>query len=258
MSPGTVVKQPSSRLRWFKRLWMIAVISLVLASLLVGGGYFWLKDSRLVAIEQVEIMGINSDSEPVVKKLLTASAQEMTTLNVDVKRLQAAVANQPEIKQISATPDFPHTLRIDVQERYPVAVVESPERRIPVSEDGVFLPDAKVPPGTPAVPVSTLPLGRQLTSQRAFRDVKLIAAAPVKLRSRIAKITTTENGLTTELSNGATLYFGTPTKLSAKWIAATRLLADPQIAGATYIDLRIAERPAVGGLGGPSEITVEN
>jgi cell division protein FtsQ len=54
--------------------------------------------------------------------------------------------------------------------------------------------------------------------------------------------------MTAPLRNGPVLYFGGTERLRAKWIAASRVLADRSSAGATYLDLRLPERPAAGGL----------
>jgi cell division protein FtsQ len=42
--------------------------------------------------------------------------------------------------------------------------------------------------------------------------------------------------------------FGTTGDLRSKWTAAVSVLSDPEVAGASYIDLRVPSRPAVGGL----------
>jgi cell division protein FtsQ len=59
------------------------------------------------------------------------------------------------------------------------------------------------------------------------------------------------HGITVPLSDGPTLYLGDSERLRAKWIAAATVLADRSSAGATYIDLRLPERPAAGGLEPP-------
>ena len=51
-----------------------------------------------------------------------------------------------------------------------------------------------------------------------------------------------------ELRDGPELIFGPATRLRAKWAAAARVLADLEARGASYVDLRIPSRPAVGGL----------
>ena len=50
------------------------------------------------------------------------------------------------------------------------------------------------------------------------------------------------------MRDGPELIFGDATRARAKWIAATRVLADPEAEGASYIDVRLPGRPAAGGL----------
>ncbi|UUY02045.1 hypothetical protein LRS13_15125 [Svornostia abyssi] len=50
------------------------------------------------------------------------------------------------------------------------------------------------------------------------------------------------------LTEGPRLRFGRGDRLTAKWAAAARVLADEDAQGASYIDLRLPERPAAGGL----------
>ena len=57
-----------------------------------------------------------------------------------------------------------------------------------------------------------------------------------------------EEGIVVELRDGPELIFGDATRVRAKWIAAVRILADPEAAGASYIDVRLPGRPAAGGL----------
>ena len=48
------------------------------------------------------------------------------------------------------------------------------------------------------------------------------------------------------MRNGLLVYFGDATRPHAKWLSLARVLADPSSAGATYIDVRVPERPAAG------------
>ena len=52
-----------------------------------------------------------------------------------------------------------------------------------------------------------------------------------------------------DLRDGPDLIFGDARRAAAKWAAAARVLAEPSAAGATYLDLRVPERVAAGGLG---------
>jgi hypothetical protein len=50
------------------------------------------------------------------------------------------------------------------------------------------------------------------------------------------------------------VIFGDATRLRAKWAAASRVLADLEASGASYVDVRLPGRPAAGGL--PAETIV--
>ena len=54
------------------------------------------------------------------------------------------------------------------------------------------------------------------------------------------------HGLEAQLRNGPQLYFGDDDHLGAKWAAAAAVLADSGSAGADYIDVTVASRPAAG------------
>jgi cell division protein FtsQ len=69
------------------------------------------------------------------------------------------------------------------------------------------------------------------------------------LRARIADVVRRgDDGYVAELRDGPELIFGPAIQLRAKWAAAARVLADLEARGASYVDLRIPDRPAVGGL----------
>ena len=78
--------------------------------------------------------------------------------------------------------------------------------------------------------------------------IAVIAAAPDPLRERILRVHEGAKGLTITMRQGPPLHFGTDERLRAKWAAAARVLSDPTSAGTTYLDLRVPERPAAGGL----------
>ena len=48
------------------------------------------------------------------------------------------------------------------------------------------------------------------------------------------------------LRGGLLAYFGDATLPHAKWLSLARVLADPSSAGASYVDVRLPERPAAG------------
>jgi cell division protein FtsQ len=213
----------------------------------VALGWTWLRDSPLVAVERISITGASGPEAANVRRALETAARDMTVLHVRRDELRTAVAPYPIVKSVTAETDFPHGLRIFVHEHEPVAAVVVDGKQTPVAPDGTILR------GTPArsvplIPLSSPPAGDRVTAPRGLQAIALLAAAPAPLRKRVTKVARGPKGLTATLREGPPLHFGDPERLAAKWAAVARVLADPSSAGATYLDLRVPERPAAGGL----------
>jgi cell division protein FtsQ len=228
---------------------VIAIAAAVIAVL--GLGWFWLRDSPLVSVDKVTVIGVTGPDASRIRGALTDAALDMTTLHVSQGDLRSAVAAYPQVKGLRVTTHFPHGLDISVTEHNPVAVIVADGKRVPVAGNGQLL--RSVPPGDLAtVQMATVPGGDRLADPRANAAVAMLAAAPAALRSRVQNVWTGSHGLTARLSRGPLLYFGTTDRLAAKWVAVTTVLQNPDSAGALYLDVRIPERTAAGGLATPS------
>lgn len=224
---------------------LTVVVSLLVAAALLLGGWVWLRDSSLVAVENVTVVGASGLGAPAVRSALTGAAQQMTTLNVDGTALNESVARFPLVKSISVKTKFPHGMTITVNERHPVAALVGPGGAVAVAADGVLL--TGIPTGgVPIITVSKLVRGTRVADPTIASEVDLMALAPRQLRSEVTQVTTGPEGLVAQLRAGPQLRFGDDQRLAAKWVAANRVLKDPQAAGAGYIDLSIPERPASG------------
>lgn len=236
---------------------LLAAIAAVVALLVTG--WFWVRDSSLVAVRTVEVSGVAGapgSQGARVRAALEQAARSMTTLHVRHGALETAVAPYPLVKRIQVSADFPTTMRIHVVTNVAVGAVVVDERRIPVTSDGTLLPGVPAPARLPEIPLAQAPAGERLTEPAAQAAVAALGAAPRALATRIAGIVTTpERGLEIQLAHGPLLRFGAGERLAAKWAAAAAVLADPEAAGATWIDVAAPERPAVGGLpgGAPAE-----
>jgi cell division protein FtsQ len=229
------------------RFVLVAAAVLAVAAL----GWVWLRDSSLVAVDEVTITGVSGPDASRVRSMLDDAARDMTTLHVSASELRNAVAAYPQVKDVQVTTHFPHGLDISVIEHNPVAVIVADGKRIPVAEDGKLL--RSVAPGDIAtVEMTSVPGGDRLTDRRASQAVELLAAAPSALRAKVQRVWTGERGLSARLTDGPLLYFGTTERLEAKWTAVARVLEAPEAAGALYLDVRVPERTAAGGLAEPA------
>jgi cell division protein FtsQ len=239
------------RVRSVPRLPRAAVWALALLALLIAGG-LWLRDSSLVAVQKVTVIGLTGPETERVTSQLEAAAKDMTTLHVRGDQLRSVVEPYPVVKDLRVATDFPHGLKITVVENTPVAIVVADGAKTPVAADGRLLRGADQR-ALPVVPLSAPPGGDHVVDHTARQAIAALAAAPTALRDRVLRASSTrQGGLTLVLLNGPDLRFGGADRLAAKWAAAAAVLADTESRGATYLDLRYPERPAAGGLEDPA------
>jgi cell division protein FtsQ len=219
----------------------------VIAVALVAGYFFWLRDSSLFEVHQVEVHGATVNA-PEVANTLAASARGMSTLHIDDGKLRAAVSRFPTIGTLKAQASLPHKLEITVTERLPVAVVEEGGHTVPVSADGYLLAGVRAEHGLPPIELSA-PVVKGRLSHHDIEQAALLAAAPDELAAKVdgMRYDPDESGVTADLANGIELRLGDSSDGAAKWAAAAALLADPKLGSPTYIDVSVPGRPVAGG-----------
>jgi len=229
---------------------------LLAALIAVGVTAMWVRDSPLVRVKHVTITGLSGPEAPRIRQALEDAAHSMTTLHLRTGALRTATQPFPTVAGIGVSTDFPHGLKIAVRQRIPVGTVAAGGQRIVVAADGTVL--SGIPADDlPVIAARTAPAGGAVTDPRTKRLVAVLAAAPAALRAMVGRVYLGSHGLTAPLRNGPTLYFGGAERLRAKWVSVARVLADPSSRGATYLDVRLPERPAAGGLQQASSDTTQ-
>jgi cell division protein FtsQ len=232
-----------------------ALVITTIAGALAITYFAWFRDSSLVAVQTVKVEGVTSSDRGRIVKALTQAARQMTTLHVQTDRLVSSVRGSPSVESLSADPSFPHRLTIHVTERRPVLVAIQGNRRVPVAADGSVLRGIRVGAGLPGLKVDSLPAAGRLAGE-ALAEALTIGAAPAPLRPLIDTTSrSSDYGVTVAMRGGIGLRFGSASDLDAKWAAVAAILADPQVTALTYIDVRVPERPAVGGTSTPTPTT---
>jgi cell division protein FtsQ len=247
---ATLKQLPRIRLtippRWRRRL----LAALVLALMLFSAYRFWFRESGFVRVEHVTVTGLTTKDAPRIRLALTAAARDMSTLNVQQSALDSAVSGFPIVKEVQATRDFPHGLNIHVIEERPVATLVVQGQRLLLAPDGTVL--RGIDPPSHSIPVirtkTAVPQDR-VTDGAPLTALRVAADAPSPLAARISSIGHAgARGLVVRLRNGPLLIFGNAGDAVAKWAGAAAVLADPSSKGASYIDLRVPDRPVAGGL----------
>jgi cell division protein FtsQ len=251
-----VWRLPAALARLLARCWAfvrahrrmrVALLVATLATPLLIGGWLWLRNSSLVVVRQVQIVGAHGADASAIDAALTQAARRMSTLDVKTGELRAAVAAYPIVGQIQARASFPHSLSIRVIEQPPVASVAVAGVKTAVAADGVVLGPAHVSGSLPSL-VGTTPLstGEQIHNPTLLSALSALSAAPAPLANDVERAYSGAKGLTIVLHGGLLAYFGDATLAHAKWLSLARVLADASSVGASYIDVRVPERPAAG------------
>ena len=230
---------------WRRRLAAALAALIVLTSVY----WLWFRDSTFARVHDVYVTGVEGPQARAIRSALEQAGLDMSTLHVRTADLRGAVADYPVVRSVTAQGDFPHKLTIEVSLNLPVAILDTPSGRKPVAADGLLLPDVPITSGLPVLPTRTALPSERVTEGRAFDLVRIVGLAPEPLRARLESVIYKAGvGYVAQVDKGPELRFGDASRLPAKWMAAARVLAAAGARGATYIDLRLPERPAAGGL----------
>jgi cell division protein FtsQ len=221
---------------------------LVLCLVGLGAGWLWFRDSSLARVREVQVTGIGTSQEAAVRAALRDAGEGMSTLHIDHAALERAVAPFSSVESVHAEGDFPHTLKVEVRERRPVGAVLQGDRPVPATAGGLLLEGVSAA-GLPTIAAKRPPIAGRVTDPGALAALRVAAAAPAPLRSRMLRLWSDGRGTMLSLRRGPDLVFGSASGAETKWAAAARVLAEDSAQGATYLDLRIPRRVAAGGVG---------
>lgn len=232
--------------RWRRR----ALIGLVLTAALAAGYHFWLRDSSLVAVTDVNVEGVTAGDRRAIAAELTEAGEGMTTLHVQAGLVEDAAAAFPTIESVSVSPDFPHGLTIDVTERPPTMLVDSGGKEVAIASDGTVLAGLEISEGLrndlSTIELDKVPVEGKLGGE-PLQQALVAGAAPEPLRPLIHELRyDDDHGVVATLRGGIPVFFGSGARAAEKWAAASAVLADPHLDTLSYVDARVPERPSAG------------
>jgi cell division protein FtsQ len=224
------------------------LLAVAVAAVLVVGLYLLvLRELSPFRIEAVRVVGASSGYAPRLRAELSEAARGMTTLHVREHELREVAERYPAVVALEANPDFPRRLTVRVVERPPVGVARGTQgRRVPVAADGTLLHGHPVDRPLPRLP-GRAPKRRQAGGTATVAAARIAAAAPRPLAAWLEQVRRSSAGWVVELKEGPELRFGSARDLRRKWAAAAAVLSAQSARGARYVNLRLPDRPAVGG-----------
>ncbi|MBJ7355123.1 MAG: hypothetical protein JHC98_09875 [Thermoleophilaceae bacterium] len=235
--------------------WSLIVALIVLAAVLAGA-FMLVRNSGLVAVQQVKVVGLSGYYDKKARSAVVAEALQMTTMNFDPARIEEAASGFVDVAGVTVETDFPHRATIYLKVRRPVLVARLNGRTVTLSQNGEVITSAAPVAGLPKIEASGNVVDGRVTGGKALSAAKLLGAAPDVLMRKVDAIKWGRFGIVVSMQKGPDLYFGTSADARLKWRDAATVLASDAAAGAAYLDLRVPGRPAVGGLGAaPSTVT---
>src|SRR4051812_223121 len=223
---------------------IVAGIALVV---LYAGYLLWFRDLPLFSINEITVTGATTN-ERQIKMAVEQAAQDMTTLHLKDGELRDAVAQFPTVASVAAGTSFPHTMRVTITERLPVAFIKVGPRRTAVSADGYLLLGASFDPEhLPRIDEAAAP-GPRLQGDAAA-EAAILGATPSVLRDRVTGSSwdDAQGGVVVGLDGGPDLRFGDGSRVEDKWTAAVTVLSSPDHGSPSYLDVSVPDRPVSDG-----------
>jgi cell division protein FtsQ len=165
------------RRRWLRWRYLLAVALVVL---LAGGGVWLVWFSTVLTVKHVDIEGLHDVSRDQI--LATAHVPRGEHLaTVDVAAIATRVRSLAAVRSVDVTREWPDGIRIQVQERVAVAVIDIGGRLRGLDSDGVvFASYDKAPPGLPRISSTSS------TAPDALKEAAtVVAALPPELAAMV-------------------------------------------------------------------------
>lgn len=248
------------------RFRLFAFGGLLLALLLAATYMFWLRDSSLVEVKNLQVVGLDRKTEEggQIDQAIRTAVGEMTTLHVKPEVLDQELARYPRVASARIETSLPDSATVTVSLREDGSIFGEGSDALLIATDGTVLGPAAgredslplVGEGDPPVPApgpgdsaaegsgpegSTL----QVLTGRGLTQAVILGAAPEEFQSFVSGSHLTPRGVEVAIENGPVLLFGDSTQLDQKWRAAATLIADPDFDASSYVDLTAPRRPAV-------------
>lgn len=215
-------------------------------------GLVALFNAPVFALRTVVVSGARQLSDERVRELAAVPTATVLT-RLDTSDVRERLEADPWVVKARVDRDFPSTLRLEIVERAPVAVVDAGGAEVwLVSSDGYWLDrQSKVATGVVAIrdieglkPVR----GKRATSKELTNAIKVAAGISPELRAMTRSISAPSIEKTALMTtDDVEIYIGEAADLKTKDQIARKILAK-QKGKVVYINVRVVESPTWRGL----------
>ena len=229
----------------------MVVLGAIGAAVCVLAGY-WLATGPVLTINGVTVNNYHGpDASQLQRELSSTASHGGSLLSPPVDAMTAVAQRFPGVETIRVSRDWPLGLKVTVIPADPFAIVAAPgERSVVVSPRGLVMgpvPHRTARPGivlTEPIPAFGHPLPNW-----AMQVLGFLAIVHAQTRPRVQGLTYAQGQLSGHLTKGPVLILGTLARLPEKAAAMNAVLgavSATTLSRATYLDLTVPERPALG------------
>jgi cell division protein FtsQ len=231
-----------------RRLWWILIVGgVVLLALVVLG----LLTSRLFGVRTVDVTGTRYTTQAELKPIID-SIKGDPVLTLDLDSVRHRLESLPYVERAAVATKFPHTVRIDIDEREPAAAYAGTDGKWRVIDDTgrVIAVIGGQPADYPAISGTGGDLLAGQTAAPAFAAAADLARwAPDEIRKLIESFTVSDGGdLTMNLKGGTEVAFGNPTsKMTEKLTVMLTVLHKYNLAKLASVNVSDYSNPGIVG-----------
>ncbi|HEX9122556.1 MAG TPA: FtsQ-type POTRA domain-containing protein [Actinomycetota bacterium] len=221
------------------------VLAVTGTALLVVVALGILSRSNLFHVRRIQVSGASHLSRADVVHLSGLSVRT-NVLWADTAAAARRLEDEPWVAQASVTRDLPFTIRIQITERTPVAVVQDRNRPLLIAGDGITLGVAPARTGLPMIEVPPRP-ALSGPAPGLSGPAKVLGALAPGIRAQVRRVVLGIDGtVRLALAGGVSVDYGWPEQLveKARTLAAVMSWARGQAATLRAVSLVAPHAPA--------------
>lgn len=222
--------------------WKLVAIGALVSVVLLAAGWV-VCFSNVLAVKSVQVAGVKRLSIAQVERAAAVPHGGSLAL-LDTAPIEERVKALAPVADVHVERKFPNTVRIEVTERQPVAVLDTPTGRHLVDSEGV----AYAPAGDDADKRFIVIETKQdtLPADAVMQVNAMVAALPEALRAKVKTVeANTEQDMTAVLTDGRKIVWGGPEDTEFKTKVLDVLLKNKDTRAARTFDVSVPEAPTV-------------
>lgn len=227
-------------------LWWVAFGLTIIG--IAAGGVFWLSQSSLLTVENIEVEGNRVTQTETVLEISTPLLKGESLLLPSFGDIEAALLELPFVEEVELDRDFPDTVCIRIREYHAFVNLVNDSGALLLSSEGRVLQSLEAPAQNYPVLTTGEPCELEVGTQSECADVntgvQFLADIPVNFNGGFVEVSVDGGDINARTSSGVDVHFGTIDDYGIKFEVLRQLLARSAAEGVRVkIDVSVPERP---------------